>query len=322
MPGYNTLQEARALETKAARFSPDAVVVLYVINDPYPDLAISHHITGHLKFEHLLYGGIRRLLERLGWGDRVKAELGQLYDDPRAWNVVVSGFDRLQTFSAAHRVPVVVAIFPMFLERNSPSLAPIYRRVAAEAVRHGFTAIDLSQTAYKDVPVSTLLKPSGDSIHPNAHAHELAASSHCRCVVAMKPFGGIGNMLAISAFSLAIGGIFGYLLSHTPPPPATMNHAAGPAELAILAPLREGSQLAGFEIKTIEAVHDNALSLLCTRGNETVRLDITLGGSDPAATAGRYRIFYSRGDGRLLAKALAEILTTHLADAVPSGLSE
>ena len=186
VPGYNTLQEARALETKAAAFAPDAVVVLYVINDPYPDLAISHHLPGQLKFEHLLYSGLRQLLARVGLGDPLADDLARLYGDPRAWNVVVRGFERISTFARARSIPVVVAIFPVFLTRPS-SLAPIYQRVAAEATRQGLWPIDLSERAYRDVPVSSLLKPSQDSIHPNAHAHELAAAAIARALLDARP---------------------------------------------------------------------------------------------------------------------------------------
>jgi len=48
-------------------------------------------------------------------------------------------------------------------------------RVAREAAAHGFVGLDLSRVAYRDVPVSALLKPSKDPIHPNARAHWLAA---------------------------------------------------------------------------------------------------------------------------------------------------
>jgi len=57
VPGYNSMQEARALEVKALPFSPDVIVVLYVLNDPAPELAVSHYLPGHFKFEHLLWKG-------------------------------------------------------------------------------------------------------------------------------------------------------------------------------------------------------------------------------------------------------------------------
>lgn len=173
VPGYNTLQEARALEVKALRFDPDAIVVLFVVNDPYPDLAVSHFLPGHFKFEHLLWTGINLALGRSRF-----EELFDLFARPRAWHVVVSGFDRIAAVAAERKLPVVVAVFPLFT-RDAAHFAPLYRKVVDEAARHGFRAVDLS-AVYADHDLSTLLKPSRDPIHPNAAAHLLAAEAIAR----------------------------------------------------------------------------------------------------------------------------------------------
>jgi len=175
--GYNTMQEARTLELKAAAFRPDAIVVLYVVNDPYPDLAVSHFLPGHLKFEGLLFGGARKALTAFfpGRFDPLPIITG-LYEERRAWDdVVVAGFDRIAATAKQLGVPVVVAVFPLFLDPPWTPYADIYSRVAREAAAHGFVGLDLSRVAYRDVPVSALLKPSKDPIHPNARAHWLAA---------------------------------------------------------------------------------------------------------------------------------------------------
>jgi lysophospholipase L1-like esterase len=190
VPGYNTLQEARALELKALPFSPDVVVVLYVVNDPYPDLAVSHFLPGHFKFEHLLAGGARMAAARIAPFDvdPFGGLFEQLHKDPRSWNgVVVAGFDRIRAVADERHLPVVVAVFPLFLERTSPETRAIYVKVAREAVAHGFIGIDLSQTAYKGMPTAALLKPSRDSIHPNALAHHLAATAIADALLAQHP---------------------------------------------------------------------------------------------------------------------------------------
>lgn len=190
VPGYNTMQEARALELKAAPFSPHAIVVLYVVNDAYPDLAVSHFLPGHFKFEHLLYVGARVGAARALGGrfDPILGTLADLYDDPRAYDsVVVAGFDRIRRAADSLHAPVVVAIFPLFVEGQSATLAAVYERVAREAERHGFVAIDLSREAYRDEPLAALLKPSRDAIHPNAHAHALAAEAIARALVRAAP---------------------------------------------------------------------------------------------------------------------------------------
>jgi hypothetical protein len=187
--GYNALQEARSLESKAAAFRPDAVVVLYVVNDPYPDLAISHFRPGHLVFEHLLYSGTRALGARaLGSSLVPLPEIHDLYDRGEAWDaVVVPAFERIAQAAAKLGAPVVVAVFPLFTQPQAKGYAEIYARVADEARRHGLVGLDLSQAAYAGVPVATLLKPSRDPIHPNALAHRMAAEAIADALVAASP---------------------------------------------------------------------------------------------------------------------------------------
>ena len=182
------MQEARALEVKALRFSPDAVVVLYVVNDPEPELAISHFLPGHFKFEHLLWSGARLAASKLVGGDPSGGQLMQLHESPASWDaVVVAGFDRIRAVSDARRMPVAVAVFPLFIEPVPPEFGTIYRKVMREAERHGFTGIDLSEAAFKGEPLAALLKPSRDMIHPNSRAHHLAAAAIARALLERHP---------------------------------------------------------------------------------------------------------------------------------------
>jgi hypothetical protein len=191
VPGYNTMQEARALEVKALRFAPDAVVVLYVLNDPAPDLAISHVLPGRFKFEHLLWSGARLAAWKLAGGgavDPFEGMLGPLHENPRSWDaVVVAGFDRIRVAAESRHAPVALAVFPLFLEPIPKDYPAIYLKVTREAERHGFTAIDLSTAAFAGEPLPSLLKPSHDLIHPNARAHHLAAAAIARALLARHP---------------------------------------------------------------------------------------------------------------------------------------
>ncbi len=190
VPGYNTMQEARSLETKALRFSPDAVVVLYVVNDPAPDLAVSHYLPGNFKFEHLLWSGARLAAWKIVGPslDPFGPWLEPLHSDPHCWDaVVVAGFDRIRAVAEARHMPVAVAVFPLFVAPTLPVYRTIYAKVAREAERHGFVGVDLSEAAFKDEPLEALLKPSRDIIHPNARAHRLAAEAITRALIERHP---------------------------------------------------------------------------------------------------------------------------------------
>jgi hypothetical protein len=190
VPGYNTMQEARALEVKALPFDPDAVVLLYVMNDPFPDLAITHDLPGHLKFEHLLFTGARLAAGKVAGSvvDPFAGMIEGLYEQPRSWDgVVVAGFDRIRAVADARRLPVVVAVFPIFVARLPAAYDDAYGKVTREAERHGFVGVNLSEAAFRGVPLESLLKPSRDMIHPNAFAHHLAAAAIARAMLERYP---------------------------------------------------------------------------------------------------------------------------------------
>jgi sugar phosphate isomerase/epimerase len=115
-------------------------------------------------------------------------EIRSLYDRPAAWDgVVVPAFERIARAAAKLGAPVVVAVFPLFTEPPAVDYAAIYAKVADEARRHGLVGVDLSQAAYRDVPVAKLLKPSKDPIHPNSLAHRKAAEAIVDALVTAAP---------------------------------------------------------------------------------------------------------------------------------------
>ncbi len=112
------------------------------------------------------------------------------------------------------------------------------------------------------------------------------------------------------------------------PPPALPR--AGAAELSLLAPLKEGGALDGFDVAEIDAVDASGqLRLVCRKGSAEVKLTVALqgeGGPEPPATAGRYAVFYATGGapsgrGEGLALALAKILEANAAVPVPKGMA-
>lgn len=177
VPGYNTMQEARALEVKAAPFGFDAVVVLFVVNDPYPELAIAHMLPGHLKFEHLLYSAARMAVNQRPL-DPFGFSMDELFSAKDSWDgVVVRGMDRIAAAARERHAPVVVAVFPVLVEDSVQRYGSLYAKVVREAEQHGFVGLDLSRTAYAGHSMREFLKPDRDVIHPNAVGHRLAAEA-------------------------------------------------------------------------------------------------------------------------------------------------
>src|SRR6185437_10287063 len=122
--------------------------------------------------------------------------------------------------------------------------------------------------------------------------------------------GMLARSLAITCVSVGLGAGVGYLISHEPPPHAPVQPVstgsaqappprpppAGSAELSLLAPLKEGGALDGFDVAEIDAVDASGqLRLVCRKGSAEVKLTVALqgeGGPEPPATAGHYAVFY------------------------------
>ena len=150
---------------------------------------------------------------------------------------------------------------------------------------------------------------------------------------------GLVRAASIAGVALGAGAALGYAVSHerlpAPPgassAPSAMRAQASAEELAILAPLKEGSTLGGFEVAEIDPVGgDGVLRIVCAKQGARVRLDVSLavdGGPPPPAVAGRYAIFYALekavpADGERLALALAAILQTNATAPTPQGLGQ
>jgi hypothetical protein len=109
-----------------------------------------------------------------------------------------------------------------------------------------------------------------------------------------------------------------------PPPPPSAE------ELALLSPIAQGSQLAGFEVREIHGVRDGVMRLVLVKDKATVRLDVALLDDDgvvPPATAGKLAVFYSLHgalpeEGDRLARKLADVLKAHPAATPPPGMTK
>ena len=186
--GYSTKQELRLLEQLGPQLEPDAVLLVYVLNDP-------DERVGVLRFP--ADGGLGTYFSQVPRSE-VLATLARAWTRGTEWfraggntpgppeeyhhRIHEQGkartsayFRRLAKWSQAEGVPVRIAIVPVFdfSARGPYPWASIHRDVAHRAAKHGLESIDLYD-AFRGVSSKPFaLNPW----HPNARGHAVIADA-------------------------------------------------------------------------------------------------------------------------------------------------
>jgi lysophospholipase L1-like esterase len=210
VPGYSAQQVAAQLEHRVLPFSPDLAVYAYVLNDPQ---ATSFELE-HLQRDERAIDAARPPLERMLMHSRLfllarRAVVGRTPGsttgtasdeggivDPafaayrrdalggyfhrlhtgRSAARVDAAFARIARVSRTHRLPVLVAIFPVLTEGFGESyrFAEVHERVEAAAARAGLATVDLAP-AFRTVGRRLGLPLARDFLHPDEVGQRVAA---------------------------------------------------------------------------------------------------------------------------------------------------
>ncbi|HUR27058.1 MAG TPA: GDSL-type esterase/lipase family protein [Planctomycetota bacterium] len=178
--GYSSRDEAAALDGKWLALEPDLILLCYCLNDPEiePRQPLQRHFAPTRWWQHS--STLRFLVNR--WEGRKQRTLGggdywrylHAPTEP-SWKSVQSAFARIASRAQERKIPVVLAIFPMF----GPAAWKDYpyreqhAQVAAEGARNGFVVLDLLPRFEQEEPQSLLI--ALDDSHPNAKGHAIAA---------------------------------------------------------------------------------------------------------------------------------------------------
>jgi len=191
--GYRTIQEARRLERTAIQFDPDLVVLQYCLNDPGssntptvwfqdpPVPPLSHLFDLVLSRLRLLHYDARRTeyVPVVGPGQMEADYWYRLYEpDEKSWKTVVEGFQRIAACAKTRNAPVLLVIWPFFLEEGwlSGGSGAFHDQVSKAGRAVGFEILDLIE-AFRDHSVFDLRERAGDIFHPNLKGHQMAAKA-------------------------------------------------------------------------------------------------------------------------------------------------
>jgi hypothetical protein len=189
LPGMNTVDQAAQLADEGLAYSPDVVLLGFVLNDSEDAQAAETRRAEDWLQERRAQPGLldRSALFRLASG-RVRATMENrrriagyrsMYA-PAApgWVASREALARMGATCKARGVPFVVAIFPLFgnpLDGAYP-FAEVHQTVAQAAAAAGARVVDLLP-AYRGLRWDLLVVDGVDDEHPNEIAHRIAAQA-------------------------------------------------------------------------------------------------------------------------------------------------
>lgn len=179
--GYSARDCAIVLDQKALALQPDLAIYAYFLNDPETEALqpLQQFFAPVLWWQHSAL--LRRIDEyvyerrvrQYGQGDSYRAL--NAADGPN-WPSVLAALDSMRASSERSHVPVLVAIFPTYQNRNDWSEYPylaIHEQVAQAARERGLAVLDLEPVfrASGRTPIDL----ASDDDHPSVEGNRLAA---------------------------------------------------------------------------------------------------------------------------------------------------
>jgi hypothetical protein len=197
IPGIDTEREAAIVREEAFAYEPDLLFVAYVLNDAFGREADEQRRAVAWQEEQKGAQGPPRWWRRSALLSLVKDRLDAttqnrarirnyraLYqDDHPGYRSVLRGMKEIATLAQEHRVPLIVAVFPLFgnpMDRGYPFEA-VHQKLASDFRSLPIMYLDLLPF-YRGLDWKLLVVEGGADEHPNEIAHRIAAEALLRLV--------------------------------------------------------------------------------------------------------------------------------------------
>lgn len=199
VPSYSTCQELSLLVNYLDGFSPDRVIVGYVVNDPEKprvpfglDLATGqinpiyrayHWFKQNVISIKYVIAKVSPVVVRMRGGvthygpavdQRNEINYAMALHDPKGpyWRRCAQCIEGFAAYQKARNVPVLFVIFPLMTEMRSPEMRAIYAQVEKTVKAAGLQVLNLHPLLMKAGDID---RYKGDGIHPSVEGHALVA---------------------------------------------------------------------------------------------------------------------------------------------------
>jgi hypothetical protein len=196
VPGFDSEREAKIVREEVFAYEPDLLFLGYVLNDA-EDIAADERrraedwarerkgTKAHPWWRRsALFGLVAdRLYATAQNRERIRNYRALYEDDAPGFRAATKAVSEIAELSRRNKVPLVVAIFPLFgnpLDQRYPFEA-IHRKIAAAFTPMGLVLVDLLPY-YRGLDWKLLVVEGASDEHPNEIAHRIAAQALLRAV--------------------------------------------------------------------------------------------------------------------------------------------
>ncbi len=185
VPGYNTLQESHLLSQVIDRYSPELVMLGYVMNDAQPQANV--HERPSVRYRYVRSWLLAFIKEQYNYyiheGEAVLATglnlpdkdfVASVVENQPKWVATRQALTDMAALARSRDIPFILVVFPSFnmhLDRRYP-FRPIHDEVNAWSAEAGVKSVDLLD--YLQSIDREAYRVPGDG-HPNGKAFEAAA---------------------------------------------------------------------------------------------------------------------------------------------------
>lgn len=187
-PGENTGEEIRILKEKTLKYSPDAIVIGYVLNDiknidrdvtEYKFVSLVPYIGFWIR--NVLYSysyaefKLNYILDSLGLKKNVIESILDTYASEMNREYNDKLFEELRNIAEKNKIKIVIMIFPGLVKFDDYPYKEVHEYIIETSEKNGFYVLDLFDS-YKEYEENRLQISTYDT-HPNELGHRLAAEA-------------------------------------------------------------------------------------------------------------------------------------------------
>ena len=187
--GYNTLQERHTLEQYALNFSPDLVIIVYILNDPQDIINIYSEIPyipviselrpwlNNLYFYRYAARNYANVKGRLKGSPPYEKIMEYGYDDSTIeWQRTEDNLQAIYNTTRREGIPALLVIFPKIYELDNYPFTELHEKVEITAREQGFYVLDLFPY-FEGLDERELWVDAFEDHHANKKGHLIAAKA-------------------------------------------------------------------------------------------------------------------------------------------------